>query len=280
MFGHHRLQTPPDFLFSVSANLKPALFQFGAKSFDVGLHPERNECLPVTDSSTVLAVQQNPASSEVVHATADRTKGNIRLLGEDAVRRVDEFGTNKNGHDGLDPTLLRATWGWVRLLGWLPAFHVNEQSRNLQMSVACEIEVVDLGAFQGRSLLGTDVRRKEQEPVANVVGRQSCHTAVQLIDDDADVLVTEMPFLFNKVANEPTGRLPCEHGVKAIMGSRWRTDRSLRHPPLKIGVVWLKDGRPGGRCHVLHTTVFINNEQDINMNTFELLSPLPVTPPT
>ena len=56
---------------SVCTNLKSSLFQFGATSFEVGLHPERNTCLPVTNSSIVLAVEQNPASSRAVHATAD-----------------------------------------------------------------------------------------------------------------------------------------------------------------------------------------------------------------
>lgn len=159
VFGHYSLQTLPDVLLSVGANLESSLFQFRSKSFDVGLHPERNERLPVTDSSTVLAVEQNSTSREVVHATADRAKGNIRLLSEEAVWRVDEFGTNEDGHDRLDPTLLGPTWGCGRLLRWPATFNMNEQAGGLQVSITYKIEVVDAGAFQGRSLLRTDVRR-------------------------------------------------------------------------------------------------------------------------
>ena len=74
--------------------------------------------------------------------------------------------------------LVRATWyrGW--LLSGLAAFHVNEQARRPQVSIACEIEIVDVGAFQGGCLLRPDVRREQQEPIANMVGRQICAATV------------------------------------------------------------------------------------------------------
>jgi hypothetical protein len=250
LFSHHSLQALPDFLPSVSANLEPSLFEFRTKGFDVCLHPECNECRPVTDSSPVLAVEQNPATSEVVHATADRTKGDIRMLGEDAVWRVDEFGTDKDGHDGLDPTLLRATWCRSRILGWLAALHVNEQARGLQMSVACEIEIVDLGAFQGGSLLWADVGRENQKSVADVVGRQSRPPTVQLINDDANVLVAEMPFLLDKVANGSLTCLPSNYSIKAAQELRWRADLGLGHPFLESSLVPLEVRRFWWTLHV------------------------------
>ncbi len=260
-FGHHRLQTPPDFLFVVSANLKASLSQFGAKSFDVGLHPQRNECLPVADFSTVLAVEQNPASSEVVHATADRTKGDIGLRGEDAVWRVDEFGTYEEGHDCFDPTLLGSTWGRGRFLGWLTAFHVNEQPRSLQVSVACQIEVIDAGAFQGGSLLATNVRGKKQEPVVNVVRGQIRPPTVQLINDDADVLVAKMAFLLDEIANDLPVHFPSDHGVEAVEWPRGCTDLGPRHPVLKNWLVQVEGVWTFCIDHVLINTTFINNEQ-------------------
>lgn len=266
-FGHHCLQALPEVLLSVNANLKPSLFQFRTKSFDVGLHPERNECLPVTDSSTVLAVEQNPASSEVVHATADRTKGDIRVLSEEAIWRVDKFGPDKDCHDGLYPTLVRATWCSGRLFKGLAAFHMNEQARGLQMSVACEIEIVDIGLFQGRSLLWAHVRRKKQNPTINVVRWQSGAPTVYLINYDADVLMAEVPFFFDEVANDLPVHLPSDDAVEAVEWARWDADLGSRHPLPKNWLVRAEDILTVCIHDVLNNIMFINNELLILMNT-------------
>ncbi len=230
LFGHDCPQTLVEVLLSVSADLKASLCQFRTKSFDVGLHPERHECLPVTDSSTVLAVEKKAATSQIGHTAADGTQGHIRLFGKNAIWPVDECGMNKDGHDGLDPALLRPTQCGARLLGWLAPFDVNEQAGGLQMSVASEIDVVDVGTLQNQSLLGADVWRKKEEPIANVAGGQTRHPAVQLVDDDADILVTEMTLFLDEVANGPLRRLPGNDSVKTVEGLRDRADRGRWHP--------------------------------------------------
>ena len=105
------------------------------------------------------------------------------------------------------------------------------------MSVASEIDVVDVGTLQNPSLLGADVWCQQQKPIANMVGRQTRHLAVQLVDDDADILMAEVTFFFEKVANGPLRRFPSNDSVKTVQGLRDGTDGGLWHPLLEEGLV-------------------------------------------
>ncbi len=118
------------------------------------------------------------------------------------------------------------------------------------MGVACQIEIVDLRPFQDRSLLWADVRRKKQKAVSNVLWRQSRPPTVQLINDDADVLVAKMRLHFDKVADDSHACFPSNDSIKAAHELRRRTDLGLRQPFVKSRFVPLKAGRFGWTCHV------------------------------
>ena len=61
----------------------------------------------------------------------------------------------------------------VGSLAWLAALHMNEQTGRVEVNVAGEIEIVDLGPLKGGRLLCSNVRRKKQQPVLSVFGWQS-----------------------------------------------------------------------------------------------------------
>ncbi|HEX5140168.1 MAG TPA: hypothetical protein VFX19_04445 [Dehalococcoidia bacterium] len=110
---------------------------------------------------------------------------------------------------------------------------MNEQARRLQMCVAGEIEIIDLGAFEDGCLLGSDVRREKQEPMVGVVGRQPRSAPIQLLDYDPDILMTQMPLLLDKVPKGALRGLPGKDTVEAGQGLPRRTDLRLRHPLLE-----------------------------------------------
>lgn len=128
------------------------------------------------------------------------------------------------------------------------------------MSVAGEIEIVDLGTFQGGSLLGANVRRKKQEPVANVVGGQIRPPTVQLINHDADVLVAEMAFFFDEIANDLPVRFPGNDTVEPVEWPRRYTDLGPRHPLQKNWLVLIEGVRTFCIDHVRNNIMFSNNE--------------------
>jgi hypothetical protein len=96
---------------------------------------------------------------------------------------------------------------------------VNEQARRLQMCVAGEIEVVNLCALEDGCLLKSDVRREQQEPVVGVIGRQIRSAAVQLFDDDSDILLTEMPLLLHDVPKAIAARSGLNFNVERVRAS-------------------------------------------------------------
>lgn len=83
------------------------------------------------------------------------------------------------------------------------------------MCVAGEIEVVDLCPFEDGCLLRPDMRREEQEPVVGVIGWQVHSAAIQLLDFDSDVLMTEMRLLLDKVPKVSLKCFPSHDSVEA-----------------------------------------------------------------
>ena len=69
----------------------------------------------------------------------------------------------------------------------------------------------------GRKLCA-NVRCKEEQAIPSVFGWQFRSTSVQLVDDDGDVLVSEVSFFFDQVSNCPAGCLPGENAVETGQG--------------------------------------------------------------
>lgn len=65
------------------------------------------------------------------------------------------------------------------------------------------------------------VRREKQEPVASVVGWQIRSSTVQLIDDDADVLMAEMSLFLDEVSDGSVSRFPGDNPVESGQGLPW-----------------------------------------------------------
>ena len=161
LLSQHCAQTFPDLLLGISADLKPSLFELGTKSLDVGLHPQRDECLTVTHPPAIFPIEQEPAGSKVVHAPGKRAQGDIGFNGQSTVGRV--FSSRNVSvwpSPSFNPALLRTTRGRRRFFARLAALHVNEQARRLQMWVAGEVEVIDLCAFKDGCLLNSDVEAR------------------------------------------------------------------------------------------------------------------------
>jgi hypothetical protein len=110
------------------------------------------------------------------------------------------------------------------------------------MGVSSEIEVFDVCAIEDRCLLRSDVRREEQESVVGVIGRQGHSESVQLLHDDADILMPEVPFLLNKIPKASVLGLPSDNTVEADEGLPSCADLSLRHPLLESGPVQIEVG--------------------------------------
>ena len=51
-----------------------------------------------------------------------------------------------------------------------------------------------------------------------MIGRQVRSAAIQLFDDDSDVLMTEMPLLLDKVSTGPLRGLPGDNAIEAGQG--------------------------------------------------------------
>ena len=265
--GESGAEASPDLRLIFGANLKPSFLELGAEPFDIGLYPERHERLSIGDRPAVLAVQQEPSERQVVHALRNRAESHIRLFGQGAVGGVDQVGPDQDGHYGLDPALLWPSGTRCRLLGWLPTLNMNEQTGRVEVNVAGEIQIVDLRPLKSRRLLCANVRCKEEQAVLSVLGWQVRSTSVQLVDDDGDVLVSEVSFLFDQVSNGPAGCPPGDNAVEAAQGLGGQADLGLRHPLLESRLVCIQICRRCWPDHVRYTSMFINNEQDEYMNS-------------
>ena len=177
--------------------------------------------------------------------------------------------TDEDGHDCLDPALLRSARSGRRIFLWLPALHVNKQSWSLQMSVSGEINVVDPRSLEGGCLLSAHVRRKQEDPVARLTGGKCRPATVQLFDYDPNVLVAKVPLLLDEVPNRSPCGLPGDDAVEQGSSRSGRANLGLRHPPLESGPVHVHEGLGGWSSHVQKYSTFIINEQGFCMNTRE-----------
>jgi hypothetical protein len=105
------------------------------------------------------------------------------------------------------------------------------------------------------------VRRKKQEPVASVTAWKSRSPAVQLLNDDTNILVTEMALLLDEVPTGSSRGLPPDDPVEAGQSLPGQLNLGLRYPFPENGPVQVHVGHDRGPSHVLNITVFINNEQ-------------------
>ena len=99
------------------------------------------------------------------------------------------------------------------------------------MYVAGEIQIVDLRPLKSGRLLCAHVRCKDEQAVLSVLGWQVRSTSVQLVDDDGDVLVSEVSFLFDQVSNGSAGCPPGDNAVEAGQGLRTSGTHSGRCRP-------------------------------------------------
>ena len=135
------------------------------------------------------------------------------------------------------------------------------------MSIAGEIEVVDLRTLEGGCLLSADVRRKKKDPVARSAGGQGRSVSVQLLDYDANVLVAEVSLHLDKVPKRSSCGLPGDDAVESDQSVSGRANLGLRHPLLQSRPVQVEVGRSCWASHVQSNIMFNNNEQYIFMNT-------------
>ena len=133
---------------------------------------------------------------------------------------------------------------------WLAALNVNKQAWSLQMSVAGEIEVVDLRTLEGGSLLSADVRRKNEDPVVRLAGGHVRSASIQQFDYDPNVLVAEVSLSLDKVPNRSSGGLPGDDAVELDQSSSERANLGLRHPLLQRRPVHVKVGLGRWSSHV------------------------------
>ena len=117
----------------------------------------------------------------------------------------------------------------------------------------------DLAQLVGRAL--ARMWREEQQLVAGVIVRQVRAAAVQLFDDDSNVLMAEVSLFLDKVSNRSPGSLPRDHAIETSQGLPGTTDRGLRHPAVEDGPVRVEIGRSLWPRHVRNSIMFINNEQ-------------------
>ena len=134
------------------------------------------------------------------------------------------------------------------------------------MSVAGEIEVVDLRTLEGGCLLSADVRRKKEDPVARLAGGQGRSASVQPFDYDPNVLVAEVSLLLDKVPYRSACGLPGDDAVELDQSFSERANLGLRHPLLQSGPVHVKVELGCRSSHVHDYGPFINNEHGIVMN--------------
>ncbi len=138
---------------------------------------------------------------------------------------------------------------------------MNEQTGCVEVDIAGEIQIVDLRPLKSRGLLCANVRCKEEQTVLSMFGWQVCATSVQLVDDDGDVLVTEVSFLFDQVSNGSAGCPPGDNAIEAAQGLGGQADLGLRHPLLESRLVCIQICRRCWPGHVRDASMFINNEQ-------------------
>jgi hypothetical protein len=66
-------------------------------------------------------------------------------------------------------------------------------------------------------MLRSHVGREEKEAIVSMLGRQARLSARQLIGDDRDILIAEVAFLFDQIADGvTTGSLPGQKGIEAV----------------------------------------------------------------
>ena len=182
-------------------------------------------------------------------------------VGENPVGPGDEIGMDEYRHDCLDPAPLRPTRRRGQLLRRSVAFDMYEQPWEVQVGVASQVEIVDRRAFENGSLLRTDVRREQEDFVTDVGLAQAHSSTIQLVDDDADVLMPQVRLLLDEVTNRPFSGPPCDDAVESGPGLPGRADLGLRYPFLESSPVRSQVGCIGGPSHVYYFIVFINNEQ-------------------
>ncbi len=147
------------------------------------------------------------------------------------------------------------------------------------MNVAGEIQVVDLRPLKNSRLLCANVRRKEEQAVLSVFGRQVRSTSIQLVDDDGNVLVLEVSFFFYQVSNGPAGCPPGDNAIETGQGPGGQADVGLRHPLLESLLVCVQISRRCPPRHVRYDSMFINNELHIYMNATQRLPVGAALPP-
>jgi hypothetical protein len=143
---------------------------------------------------------------------------------------------------------------------------MNEQARRLQMGVAGEIQIIDLGALENNTLLCTDMWCEEQHLIADPMLRQVRSAAVQLLDDDSNVLMAEVSLFRDKVSNRPPRGLPGDNAIETGEGLSAESDLGLGQPPVEDGPIQIEIRRVRWSSHVRNSSMFINNEQDNIMN--------------
>ena len=109
----------------------------------------------------------------------------------------------------------------------LAPLDVHEQARGLKMRVAGEIDVVDLRAFEGVGVLHTHVWGQEQEPVIGMRTWQVRLLEQSLLDDDSNVLMTQVPLRLDEVAHLRVRVRPDDHPVEADGGLAGGTDSAF-----------------------------------------------------
>ena len=129
------------------------------------------------------------------------------------------------------------------------------------MSVAGEIEVVDLRVLQGGRLLSANVRCKKEDPVARLAGGQIRPASVQPCDYEPDVLVAEVPLLLDEVRHGSGRGPPGDEAVERGPSSPERANLGPGHPLPQSRSVLVEAGVGCLASHVCNNIAFINNEQ-------------------
>ncbi len=115
-------------------------------------------------------------------------------------------------------------------------------------------------------LLPPHMGRQEQPSLASMVGSELSAPAVELFDDDLDVLEAKVGLCLDEVVDGPRGRIPREQTVHERRWAGLRAEPSCRHPPVEENLVRAQWGIDSAG-HVQDNIVFINNEQALKMNS-------------
>jgi len=250
----HLVQARPQRRLVRRTDLESAFRESRTEHLDVRLYPQRHERVAVCHLAPGLALMEQAALLEIGEASRHRAECHIRLVGDRPVRRVRELGTNQERHHRLDPAFLRPGRRGRLALERRAPFHVDEEAGAVEMRVPGEIEVIHAGAFEGRGLLRTDVRREKQDLLVVTDRRLALR---QPIDDNPHVLVPEVRDLREGVGSRTTSGLPRRECVERHFGIR-SADVHIRKPPFQGNQILVY--RYGTSRHVHYLNMFINNE--------------------